>query len=595
VIGRLKPGVTVGQAQSQLDRLSEDLQQRFPEKQAAGLHLRAEPMQQNLVAAVKPAILALMGAVVFVLLIACANVANLLLVRAAWRERELALRSALGGSQWRLIQEMLAESLVLAAAGGVLGLVLARLGIRLLVALGPASLPRLDTVRIDVTVLGFVLLVTLLAAVLSGLVPALRASRPDALEVLKPSGRSHGARTGKWLRNGVVMAEVALSFILLIGSGLMFRSFVTVTRTDLGYDPEGLLTFELRPAGLIQQQARLVYEQRMQERLKGIPGVMGVTAAEHLPLDGEASVRWGTSDAVADPSRFRQGQYFFVQKDYFQTMKTRLIAGRPFSGEDILPPAPPVPGAPPRLEPVIVDELLAALVFPGRPVTAVLDQTLLLQLGSLKPFPSRIVGVVAHQRHTTLSAAEGETIYLTGPVAHGKWVIRAGGDPMGLAQQVERAVWEVDPLTPIGEMKPMAAFVDRAIAPTRFALALIGIFAVIAALLAVVGLYGVLSSVVRQRTAEIGVRMALGAHRGNILGLVIGQGMWLSAAGIGLGVLGALALTRVMTSMLVGVTATDPVTFSVIGVGFAGIAAVACWLPARRAAGLDPTAALREE
>jgi len=491
---------------------------------------------------------------------------------------------------------MLAESLVLAAAGGVLGLALARLGIRLLVALGPASLPRLDTVRIDLTVLGFVLLASLLAAVLSGLVPALRASRPDALEVLKPSGRSHGARTGKWLRNGVVMAEVALSFILLIGSGLMFRSFLTVTRTDLGYDPDGLLTFELRPAGLIQQQARLVYEQRMHERLKAIPGVAGLTAAERLPLDGGgASVRWGTSDAVADPSRFRQGQYFFVQKDYFQTMKTRLIAGRNFSGEDILPPAPPAPGAPPRLEPVIVDELLAAVMFPGQPVSALLDQTLLLQLGQLKPFPSRIVGVVAHQRHTTLSAQEGETIYLTGPVAHGKWVIRTAGDPMRLVQQVERAVGEVDPLTPVGEFKPMAVFVDRAVAPTRFALALIGIFAVIAALLAVVGLYGVLSSVVRQRTAEIGVRMALGAHRGNILGMVIGQGLWLSAAGIGLGVLGALALTRVMTSMLVGVTATDPVTFAVIGVLFAGIATVACWLPARRAAGLDPTAALRED
>jgi predicted permease len=602
VIGRLKPKATVAQAQTQMERLSADLRQRFPLKQTSGLALRVEPMQKNLVAAVQPAVLALMGAVLFVLLIACANVANLLLVRASWREREFALRSALGGSQWRLIRGLLAESLVLAAGGGAAGLVLAQLGVQVLTALGPTTLPRLDTVRIDVTVLGFAALATVAAAFLFGMVPALRASRPDVLEVLKPSGRSHGVRTGKWFRNGVVMAEVALSFILLIGSGLMIRSFLALIRTDLGFDPKGLLTFELRPAGLRQQQARVVYEQRMQERLKAIPGVTAITAASNLPLDGsDASVRWGTAAAMADPTRFRQGQFFFVQKDYFQVMGTRLLAGRNFMLADILPPADPMPGAPPgppRADPAVVDQSLVARAFPGQPVAAALGQLIMVRIAGvgLEPFPYRIVGVVEHQRHTTLSEDERESIYVTGPVAHGKWVVRTiGGDPMRLAAQVDRAIAEVDPLTPTGEFKPMTAFVDRVIAPTRFALVLIGVFAVIAVLLAGVGLYGVLSSVVRQRTAEIGVRMALGARRENIFGLVIRQGMRLSTAGIVLGVLGALALTRVMTSMLVGVKATDPATFVGVGLLFAAITAIACWLPARRAAGLEPTAALREE
>jgi len=602
VIGRLKPGVRLEAAQSQIDRLSADLRQRFPIKQTAGLYLRLEPMQKNLVAAVKPAILALMGAVVFVLLIACANVANLLLVRASLRERELALRSALGGSRGRLVGEMLAESLVLASVGGAGGLFLAWLGIQLLVKLGPESLPRLNSVTIDPWILAFTAGASLLAAMLFGIVPALRASRPDAMEVLRPSSRSHGFRTGKWLRNGVVMTEVALSFILLIGSGLMFRSFLAVARIDPGFDPQGLLTFNIQNARLRTDEAQIAFVQQMTDRLKGLPGVLSVTAAAPLPLDGqESNVRWGTQEALANPTAYHQGQAFFVQPGYFETMRTKLIAGRTLTAADIQPPAArPAPGAapgaaappPPPPTPVVVDEWLPAKAYPGQPP---LGKLLWIRTGGPEPDRYEIVGVVQHERHTTLTGEEREALFFPAPIASGRWVVRTAGDPNLLVQPVRAAVAAIDPLLPVAEMKPMSDYMDRAIAPTRFALVLIGIFGGIAAVLAVVGLYGVLSSSVRQRTSEIGVRVALGASRGTILKLVVGQGLRLSGAGIGLGLVGAFALTRVMSSMLVGVKATDPITFAAMSVFFFGIACLACWIPARRAARLDPIVALREE
>jgi len=586
VVGRLKPGVTVARAQEQVERVAADLRQRFPISQTAGLHFNVVPMHEDLVADVRPALLALLGAVAFVLLIACANVANLLLVRASARTREIAVRAALGSSPWRLIRQMLAESLVLAAGGALLGLGLAYAGIRVLIALAPANLPRLDAVGIDPVVLAFTMVSSVVAAALFGVVPALRAARPDLAEVLRSSGRTPGLQAGKLLRNGVVMAEVALSFVLLIGCGLMVRSFVALQRSDPGYDPAGVLTFAAGPQAQTPEE-RAVFMRQLRERLLGLPGVQAVTAATPMPLDGQiANARWGTEEAVTDASKFQQANAHVVLPGYFEAMRTRLIGGRTFTEADNRDSA----------KGIIIDERLAAKAFPGQPPVG---KRLFVRLRADEPEWLEVIGVVAHQRHETLAAPGREALFVTdaffGSGAAGRWAVRASGDPARLTTAIRKIVAELDPRLPVAEVQPMQAIVDRAKAPTRFALVLIGVFAGIAVVLAAVGLYGVLSTVVRQRTAEIGVRMAFGAGSASIFRLVIGEGLKLSAAGVAFGLLAAFTLTRVMRTMLVGVEPTDPATFGVIAALFFVIAAVACWVPARRAAGLDPSSAFREE
>ena len=586
VVGRLKPGVPVGRAQEEVDAVAADLRERFPIKQTADLRIHVVPMHDDLVAEVRPAILVLMGAVGLVLLIACANVANLLLVRASSRTRELAVRAALGSSPGRLVRQMLAESAILAAAGAAAGLALAWTGIRLLVALAPANLPRLDAVRIDPVVLGFTILASLAAAALVGIVPALRAARPDLAEVLRASGRSPALQGGSLLRSGVVVAEVALSFVLLVGSGLMVRSFVALQRTDPGYDPSGVLTFSVNPLA-DSPDGRAAFMRALRERLAALPGVEAATAAGPLPLDGGlANSRWGTEEAATDASKFQQANVHIVLPGYFQAMRTRVLAGRVFDESDNRPDATGI----------VVDERLAAKAFGGRPAVG---ERLFVRVRSPEPEWLTVIGVVEHARHESLAADGREAIYFAdgffGHGAAGRWAVRTSGDPSALAASARAAVRDLDARLPVAEVQPMSAFVDRAMAPTRFALVLIGVFAAIAALLAAVGLYGVLSTVVRQRTAEIGVRMAFGARSASIFRLVIGQGLRLSALGIVIGVGAAWALTRVLSSMLVGVAPTDPATFGAIAALFLAIAAVACWLPARRAAGVDPVIALREE
>jgi len=585
VIGRLKPGVGLAAAQEQADRVAADLRERFPIKETAGLRLGVVPMHEDLVSDARPAIVALMGAGAFVLLIACSNVANLLLVRASARDRELAVRAALGSSPWRLVRQTLAESLLLAACGALVGLALAFAGIRLLTALAPASLPRLGDVAIDPTVLGFAVLLSVAAAALFGIAPALRAARPDLAEALR-SGRAAGLAGGRALRNAVVTTEVALSFVLLVGCGLMVRSFVTLQRADPGYDPSGVLTFAVAPLAATPDE-RAAFVRRLGERLRALPGVRAATAATPLPLDGGVvNARWGTEDAVADPSKFQQANVHIVLPGYFEAMRTRLVAGRTFTPEDDRADAT-------RL---VIDERLAAKAFPGTPAVG---RRLLVRVRSAEPEWFEVIGVVAHQRHETLAADGREAIFVTdglmGSGVAGRWAVRTSGPPSALVPAVRRAVAELDARLPVSEVQPMQALVDRARGPTKFALVLIGVFAVIAALLAAVGLYGVLSTGVRQRTAEIGVRMALGAPSASVFRLVVGEGMRLSALGVAIGLAAALLLTRVIRSMLVGVEATDPATFAAIALLFFAIAGAACWLPARHAAGLDPKIALREE
>jgi predicted permease len=592
VIGRLKPGVTAGQAQIQVDHIATELRHRFSIKQTAGLYFHVIPMFDDLVGEVRPTIVSLMGAVAFVLLIACANVANLLVVRASGRSRELAVRAAIGASRGQLVRQMLAESLVIAGCGTMVGLLLARAGIQLLIMLGPPDLPRLDAVAMDPLVLAFAVIAGAMTAIVCGIIPALRASRTDVMEVLRSvGGRSAGLRGGRTLRSGVVVTEVALSFILLVGAGLMLRSVRALAQVDPGYDPNHVLTFVLQSRARLADE-RAVFNQQIRERLLAIPGVSGATAASPLPLDGQlTNGRWGTETAVSDPGKFRQANVHAVLPGYFETLRTRLIAGRVFTeADDAVDQKTDLPRQ------IIIDDSLAALAFHGEPAVG---KRLLLRITTPEAAWYEVIGVVAHQRHSSLASPGPEALFIPdGHFGHGfaaRWAVRTSGDPGLIVSAVRAAVAQVDPRAPLAEIQPMTTFVDKAMAPLRFTATLIAIFAVVAVMLAAVGLYGVLSTIVRQRTAEIGMRMVFGAPRASILNLVVGEGLKLSAAGVVIGLIGALAITRVMASLLVGVNPTDPVTFAAIVALFGIIAATASWIPARRASRLDPMSAIREE
>jgi putative ABC transport system permease protein len=592
IIGRLRPGATIEQAQARADQVAAELRRQFPIKSSSGLYFHVVPMFDDLVSGVRPAILSLMGAVAFVLLIACANVANLLIVRASARSRELAVRAAIGASRPQLVRQMLAESLAIATAGTLLGLLLARAGVRLLLALGPKDLPRLDAVALDPIVLAFAAAAGFATAVLCGVVPALRASRTDVMEVLRTSGgRTGGLRGGRALRGGVVVTEVALSFILLVGAGLMLRSVIALGRVDPGYDPANVLTF-LLPAQQQQPAQRAAFKQQVRARIGAIPGVVGVSAATPLPLDGLLIAgRWGTEAAVADPTTFRQANFHSVLPAYFETMRTRVVAGRTFTDADNnIDQRTDLPRQ------IIIDQDLAARAFRGEPAVG---KRLLLRITTPEPEWYEVIGVVEHQRHSALAVPGPEALFVPdGHFGHGfagRWAVRTTGDPMLAAPAVRAAVAAIDPRAALAEVQPMQAFVDAAMAPVRFTTTLIAIFAAVAVLLAAIGLYGVLSTIVRQRTAEIGMRMVFGAPRARILQLVVGEGMRLSAAGMVVGLAGAFVVTRLMASMLVGVEPTDPLTFASIALLFVVIAAAASWLPARRASRLDPMDAIREE
>ena len=589
LIGRLRRGVTVPRAQSQVDSVAEQLRTKTAIWQTAGYQIRLEPMHRYLVAEVRPAILALVGAVIFLLLIACANVANLLLVRASLRGRELAVRSALGAGRWRLATEILGEAIVLAACGSVAGSALAWAGIRELLAIAPASLPRLQAISIDPAALAFATIAGLAAAAAFGMLPALRASRPDIAQVLRSSGRTAGLRSGSRLRNAAVIAQVALSFVLLIGSGLMFRSFFALQRIDRGFDPRGLLTFQALGAPYANApQERAAFMHQMRDDLASMPGVQGVTSVSTVPLSGGwfGPVRWGAAEALTDTSKFQAADEQTVLPGYFELLHVPVIAGRTFTEED---------NSPDR-NVVIIDQFLAAKAFPHE---SAVGKRLLLKQRKPEPEWVEVIGVVAHQRMASLAQAGREQIFLAdGSWGHRnamQWSIRTPGDPAKYSAPVRAEMAKFNRGIVAAELLPMQAFVDRAEAGTRFSLLLIGVFASIAALLAAVGLYGVLATLVRQRTAEIGVRMALGAAPASIFQLVVGHGLRLSAAGISVGLAAAFGLTRVLNSMLIGVKATDPATFAAMALLFLMIATLASWLPARRAASLDPTSALRDE
>jgi predicted permease len=587
-VGRLRQGVTLQQAQEAADAVAAEGRRTIPMDASIGYHISLQAMRQHLVAEARPAILALMGSVIFLLLIACANVANLLLVRASLREHEFAIRAAMGANRRRLIAPLFTEACLLALMGTALGLGLAWAGIQELRALAPANLPRLDSIGIDGTVLLFTGLAGLAAAALFGLAPAWRASQPALMNVLRGTSRTSGLASGAFVRNGVIMAEVALSFVLLVGSGLMFRSFLDLQRIDPGFDAQHLLTFQVLggPRNAKTPAEREAARRSIQQRLQAIPGVESVTASTPFPLTGGYSpVRWGTEAALSDPSKYQATNLQIVIPGYFEAMRAPLLAGRTFTEDD----------EEPGRNYAIVDEDLARKAFPGE---SAVGKRILTRVQTPEAVFVQIIGVVRHQREESLAVRGREQIYFTdgyfGGFSPPSWAIRTKGDPASYEGQVRSAIAELSRSYLVDKIEPAETVVREAQSGTRFSLLLIGMFAVIAGVLAGVGLYGVLATAVRQRTSEIGVRMAMGAERGDIVKLVVMQGMRLSFAGIVLGFIAAFLLGRAMTSMLVGVKATDPLTYASMVVIFLAIAGLASWLPAWRAAGLDPKAALHE-
>ena len=588
MVGRLADGATIAQAQQQLEGVVDRLRAQNPRAEAAGLRQQIVPMHEDLTREVRPIVMALLGAVGFVLLIACANVSNLLLVRASTREREMAVRAALGGSRWGMARLVLTESLVLALMGGALGIAIAAGGIRLLLALQPPDLPRLSTVAIDGVVLGYTALAALAAAAFFGLIPSVQASRADLARVLKDRGASAGSRLQGKVRGGVVVLEVALSLVLLIGAGLMVRSFMALRDVDPGYDADRVLTFgvQLPFQRYGSEEERLQFITRFREQLAALPGVTSAAATTPLPLSGVGSNGpYGTEAVLANPDLYQQADVRVVTEGYFETMGTRIIEGRTFTDAD-------------RTDAtgyVVVDRTLARKTWPGE--TAV-GRRLMIRFGGPDYVPVQVIGVVEHQRNGSLAMEGRETIYYhdayAGTPGTMTWLVRSDADPRTLVGGVRRALAEIDPLIPMVDVRTMGDYVSAAMGPTRFALALIGVFGVTALVLAAVGLYGVIAYTVRQRTPEIGIRMTFGAARETILRMVVLQGLRLTSVGVAIGVVGAFGLTRVIENQLVGVRPTDPLTFAGVALAFLAVAAAACALPALRAMRVDPVVALRD-
>ena len=596
VVTRLKDGVTLEQAQDDMDRLATRLRETHQFHATQNLEIVVAGMHRDVVAHVRPALVALLGAVGFVLLIACANIGNLLLVRASERGREIAVRAALGSGRGRMVAQMLTESLVLAAGGMLLGLLLAWQGIGVIKALSPANLPRIESVSLDARAFLFAAAVAVVAAILFGLAPALRAVRGNLADGLRDRGTDTGGARGNKLRTVLVVSEVTLSLVLLIGAGLMVRSFAKIQNVDPGFQTRNVVTFTVPIPFLkyITSQLRASFVNQLGDRLATIPGVESVGGVTPLPLAGGEQYSVGSYGKIGEADevyRANKADYKAVLPGYFETMGIALVSGRTFTRGDNEDQA---------LDVAIIDTKLAARVF-GRenPLGAqILVDHFNEQTFSMERLPVTVVGVVANVRSASLAVEGRETIYV--PYVFQAFlpmtfVVRTAVDPAGLVPRIRAEVDALDRDVPVADLATLESWVTQAMAPTRFLLALSSTFAALALVLAAIGLYGVVSFSARQRTREIGVRVALGASDRDVRRLIIGHGMVVAVVGIVLGLAGSFALTRIVNSYLVGVSATDPVTFAGVPLVLLGVSALASWLPARRATAIDPVQALREE
>jgi putative ABC transport system permease protein len=592
--GRLKQGVTQSAARAELDTLSANLRAQYPEtNQHFGV--RIKPALEELSGDLRRPLLVLFGAVACVLLIACVNVAGLLLARGATRQRELAVRAALGAQRWRIVRQLLVESLILALLGGGLGVLLAAWGVDGLLALSPTELPGRNMVRLNGGVLAFTVVLSLLTGLLFGLIPAWTASKLDLTTALKDGARTvAGGLAGRRMRNALVVAELALALILLAGAGLLVKSFWRLRQVDPGFDPHNVLTLRLSLNGFKYQKPKewADWFSRLQERLEQIPGVRSASVVMPVPLHGQqvfeqlffaVEVEGHTPDKNHP---WRSGAYG-VQRDYFRTLGIRQVAGRDFTAHDDAN-APPV---------VVINEEFARRYLPGENPLG--KRVRLVYPWARGQVPWReIIGVVGDVKGIKLDAGPRPEVY----VAHAQdpfnemyVALKTDVAPLSVVSAVRAAVQSLDQHQAFYDVRTLEERLYSSIAQQRFQMLLLALFAALALVLTAVGLYGVISYSVAQRTHEIGVRMALGAQTRDVLRLVVKQGMALTLLGVALGLGCALVLTRLMEGLLFGVSPTDPLTFAVIALLLVGVALLACWIPARRAAKVDPLVALRYE
>ena len=583
VFARLEPGVTFAQAQAEMDGLARQLRAEHPEHAAGDMRVRVVALQDDVVKHARRAIVALFVAVGFVLLIACANVAHLLLARATTREREMAVRGALGATRGRLLRQLATESALLAAGGCAVGLIVARAGTQTLAMLKPANLPRLEGVQIDATALLFAAGVSALTAVLFGLVPALRAARINLNGMLRTT--SSGSIAQVRLRGALMIAEMALALVLLIGAGLMIRSFAALQQVKPGFEPAGVLTFRLAmpPAKYPRPDARLALIRQTDEQLRAIPGVSEVAFASQLPLSGSGPLSpFAYNEATARNWESETSDGRFISPTYFRAMGTRVIAGRAFDERDFGKP-----------DVVIVDDTLAARAWPGEnPIGKRLQ---VQPTGSPNAF-AEVVGVVEHMRAHDLSRAIRPQLYRPmGAQGRLAVVVRSAVDPASLRSQVAAIMKRLDPDLPIDRVLPMSAYVNLALGQTRMNLVVMAFFGGTALLLSCVGIYGVFSYAVSQRTREIGIRMALGQDPISIRNQVLVEGARMTAISAAVGVLVAMALTRGVAALLYGVKAADPMTFATMVAVLMAAALAGCYIPAHRATRVNPIVALKTD
>jgi putative ABC transport system permease protein len=587
VLGRLKPRVTFAEAQSDMDRIAAQFREEFPEHKASNVRIRVVPLQHDIVKQARPSLLVLLGAVGLVLLVACTNVAHLLLVRATAREGEFALRAALGASRWAVARQLLTESLVLAVGGGILGLGVSAWAIAMLRALHPANLPRLAEVGTDIRVLAFTGLLCIATAVGFGMAPALQASRADQRAPLQAAARgTSGRRRG--LRDLLIVGEVAMSVVLLVGAGLLIRSFMALQQARPGFDASDLLTFQLSFPSLAYPEVadRRTFLKELEKRLLAIPGVRSVGETSQLPLTGSGVLQpFAYDEETARNFERVTADFRNISNDYFTALDTRLLEGRYFTDQDRA-------GGPLVM---IIDESLAKLAWPGR--RAVGRQLQIAPTGSPNMY-AEVVGVVEPQRIHDLAGPALPQIY--GPF--GLWTpgsisvaVETSVPPASLAAQVRRAVASLDKDLAVARLMPMESYVGEGLAQARFSLVLMGVLGGVALVLTAVGIFGVIAYTVTQRTREFGIRLALGEDPGWTRRGVVWRGMRLVGPSIAIGLLGSLLLTRFLGRLLYQVHPHDPLTLGGVAVLLGAVALLACYLPARRATSVDPATILRSE
>ena len=588
IFGRLKPGVTVAQAQADVDRIVSGMKEQYPENYppSSGFMISVVPLLQQVVGEVRRPLLILLGAVGIVLLIACANVANLQLARAAFRQREIAIRAAVGAGRRRIIRQLLTESVLLSFTGGVLGLFLAVVSLRFLLKLGPSTLPRLNEIGVDGKVLGFTFLVSFITGIIFGIMPALRASRVDLNGVLKDSGRNSSSAGQHRARDLFVVVEVALSLLLLIGAGLLVRSYGHIQNASPGFNPQSVLSFRLSlPNSKYKGPAVTNFYKQLTERIKALPGVENAGTSYSLPMSSVA-LAWGpiTIEGYVpkNSADFIMSNERFVSPGYFSAMGVPLVKGRLFDERDVKD----------AQQTVIVNENLAQRFWPNQdPLGRRLER------GDKEPWRT-VVGVVRDTKEFSFDNEPPISIYHPHeqfPIGTMFLVVRSSMDASLLTSSVTKEIRALDPELPAFEFKTMEQRLSETLSRRRFSTFLLGVFAIVALILAAIGIYGVMAYSVTQRTQEIGIRMALGAQPGKIMIMVVRHSFILVVSGVVIGLGGAFALTRVLSSLLYGVSATDAVTFTAPPLVLGVIALLASYFPARRAASVDPTVALRNE